>query len=325
MASNSSQCLAMAFLKMWSIPPLAALLLLLSIVPTGSEVVKSMSECAGFVLNETPPNVPGILEGGNILDQNRYKAICQTHLDIKRYVTLYDTTNKIPVFSASKYIGTSSIGRPKNEGWKTEPQLEDIKGNENMMMDGKGNTYNNQAGNSDYTNQGFDRGHLFPSSYASTVDDKKSTFTLTNVVPQNDKFNQGSWNKMEKCIKCVLDKYCINNNDIKEGFLVIGAQPGNNIISNKVNVPSMLWSAFCCYSKSEKRWLASAHWGPNIDGETDLQTKTLADLQSELSKVSSGFEVFPGTECPLDTTVTQFYQDLNDGNKECQCNPSSKT
>ncbi|KAL3056027.1 hypothetical protein OYC64_018686 [Pagothenia borchgrevinki] len=130
---------------------------------------------------------------------------------------------------------------------------------------------------------------------------------------------------MEECIKCVLDKYCINNNDIKEGFLVIGAQPGNDIISNKINVPSMLWSAFCCYSKSEKRWLASAHWGPNIDGETYLQTKTLAELHSELSTVSSGFEVFPGTECPLDTTVTQFYQDLNDGNKECQCNPSSKT
>ncbi|XP_010784007.1 uncharacterized protein, partial [Notothenia coriiceps] len=241
----------MALLKKWSIPPLAALLLLLSIVPTGSKVVDSMSQCAEFLLNGTPPNVPGILEGGNILDQNRYKPICQTFLDIRRFVTLYDTENKIPVFSASKYIGTN--GKRPEDIWQIEPQ------------------------------RGFDKGHLFPCSYAPTVDHKKSTFTLTNVVPQNGPFNKGRWSKMESCIKCVLDKYCINSNKIKEGFLVIGAQPGNNIISNKVNVPSMLWSAFCCYSHSEKRWLASAHWGQNIDGETYLQTKTLAELHSELS------------------------------------------
>ncbi|KAF3837414.1 hypothetical protein F7725_004878 [Dissostichus mawsoni] len=161
----------MACLKKWSIPPLAALLLLLSVVPTGSEVVGSMSECAEFLLNETPPNVPGILEEGNILDQNRYKPICQTFGGIRRYVTLYDTKNKIPVFSASRYIGTNSK-RPENEDWKIEPQLEDIHGNENMRKDVEGKTYNNQAVNSDYTNQGFDRGHLFPSSYASTEDDK---------------------------------------------------------------------------------------------------------------------------------------------------------
>ncbi|XP_034005905.1 endonuclease domain-containing 1 protein-like [Trematomus bernacchii] len=311
----------MALLKMWSIPPLAALLLL-SIVPTGSKVVDSMSECAEFLLNETPPNVPGILEGGNIQDQNRYKPICQTFRGIKRYVTLYDTKNKIPVFSASKYIGTNSTRPREKKDWKIEPQLEDIRDDENMMMDVNGSTYNKQAVDSDYINhytkRGFDRGHLFPCSYASTVDDKNSTFTLTNIVPQNGFFNKGSWNKMEICIKCVLDEYCINNNNIKEGFLVIGAQPGNNIISNKVNVPSMLWSAFCCYSHSENRWLASAHWGPNIDGREYLQTKTLAELHSELS---TGFEVFPQSQCPLHTTVTEFYPKLNAGKKQCQCPP----
>ncbi|KAF3837422.1 hypothetical protein F7725_004886 [Dissostichus mawsoni] len=254
---------------MWSIPPLAALLLLLSIVPTGSKVVNSMSQCAEFLLNETPPNVPGILEGGNIQDQNRYKPICQTFRGIRRFVTLYDEKQDPSVFLLP-VIGTNSK-RPKKAIWKIEP--------------------------------GFDRGHLFPSSYASTDDDKKSTFTLTNIVPQNGPFNKGRWNKMESCIKCVLDEYCINNNNIKEGFLVIGAQPGNNIISNKINIPSMLWSAFCCYSHSEKRWLASAHWGQNIwDGETYLQTKTLAELHSELSTVSSAFEVFPQSQCPLHTT-----------------------
>uniref|UniRef100_A0A671VDG5 Uncharacterized protein n=1 Tax=Sparus aurata TaxID=8175 RepID=A0A671VDG5_SPAAU len=255
---------------MWCLLPFAALLLL-SIVPTTAEVVRSMSGCTGFFLQETPPRVPGILEGGNILDQNRYKPICQTLNDSRSFVTLYDTTNRIPVFSASKYKG--SQGRRPKKMWKIEPQL-----------------YRNQAGERDYRikkkknniKEEFDKGHLFPSSYGHTENDKKSTFTLTNIVPQAGPFNKGSWNRMEQCIKCVMDDYCINNNGQVEGFLVIGVQPGNNKLNNRVNIPSMLWSAFCCYSRS-KGWLASAHWGQNIpDGDGYLQMKTLDELNNKL-------------------------------------------
>ncbi|KAA8582736.1 hypothetical protein FQN60_006407, partial [Etheostoma spectabile] len=280
----------MTSLKMCSL----LLLLLLTIVPTVTEVVRSMSDCEGFLLDETPPNVPGILERGNILDQNRYKPICQTFEAKRCFVTLYDTTNRIPVFSAYKYTG--SEGKRPKPIWRTEPQL----------------ALENQAVRADYTNQGFDRGHLFPSSYGLTEKDKKSTFTLTNVVPQQPTFNQGSWNRMETCVKCVLDEYCVNSNGLKEGFLVTGAQPGLNNINNRVNIPSRLWSAFCCYSQSEKGWLASAHWGENIPEAKDkyLQTKTLAELQDEL-----GIQGFPRRPCPLHTTVTHLYPKLN---KECE-------
>uniref|UniRef100_A0A8D0CMF8 Endonuclease domain-containing 1 protein-like n=1 Tax=Sander lucioperca TaxID=283035 RepID=A0A8D0CMF8_SANLU len=251
--------------------PLAALLLLLTIVPTVTEVVRSMSNCPGFLLDETPPNVPGILERGNILDQNRYKPICQTFNNRKSFVTLYDTTNRIPVFSAYKY-GEEQGSRPRAI-WKIEPQvnlsflllqLENINDDQNMRPSDKNRIYKNQAGNADYTNQEFDRGHLFPSSYALYENDKKSTFTLTNIVPQVGTFNKGSWAHMESCIKCVLDEYCFNSNGVKEGFLVTGAQPGQSKMNKNVNIPSMLWSAFCCYNQREMRWLASAHWGENI-------------------------------------------------------------
>ncbi|XP_051258128.1 uncharacterized protein LOC127364542 [Dicentrarchus labrax] len=238
----------MGSLKMWCLLPLAALLLL-SIVPTVAEVVGSMSDCAGFLLEETPPHIPGILEGGNILNQNRYKPICQTLNNTRSFVTLYDTESKIPVFSAYKYIGKSNIPRPKTP-WKIEPQLENITDDKNMRSANRNTTYYYQAGNIDYNNsRGFNRGHLFPNSYASTKNDKRSTFTLTNAVPQDILFNNGSWANMEQCIKCVLDEYCINNNNITEGFLVTGAQPStNNFLNNTINIPSMLWSAFCCYS-----------------------------------------------------------------------------
>uniref|UniRef100_A0A7N8YQD5 Uncharacterized protein n=1 Tax=Mastacembelus armatus TaxID=205130 RepID=A0A7N8YQD5_9TELE len=249
---------------MWCLRPLSVLLLL-STVPTGSEVVRSMSDCSDFLLHNSPPNIPGILEDGNILDQNRYKPICQTYENMRRFVTLYDTKNKIPVFSAYKYRGDG--GSKPNIHWKIEPQVG------LSLSDDK-----------DYKNkEKLARGHLFPHNHALNETDKRSTNTLTNIVPQAEQFNSGSWSNMENCVKCVMDKYCKDNNGVPEGFVVTGQQPGNNKLNNKVNIPKMLWSAFCCYSGEKKKWLASAHWGDNVpDGFKPkyLQTRTLAELQN---------------------------------------------
>lgn len=116
----SMQRLAMASVKTWCLLPLAALLLL-SVVPIVAEVVQSMLNCTGFLHNETLPRVPGILENGNIQDQNRYKLICQTLNNVTTFVTLYDTKNRIPVFSAYKYKGKN--GSRPNITWMTEPQV----------------------------------------------------------------------------------------------------------------------------------------------------------------------------------------------------------
>lgn len=73
--------------------------------------------------------------------------------------------------------------------------------------------YINQATNKDYEGDtNYNRGHLFPSCHAYNEDDKKSTFTLTNIVPQAISFNSGRWRKMEICVACVMKKYCSNNN-----------------------------------------------------------------------------------------------------------------
>ncbi|CAI5671556.1 unnamed protein product [Oreochromis niloticus] len=297
--------------------PLAALLLLL-IVPTETEVVASVKDCDEFFLKQTPPNITRILKGGEILNQNRYKLICQTLNNTRTFVTLYDTQNKIPVFSAAKFNGNIS-GRP--DIWMIEPQLENTTDNPNMRPSNDSIDYENQAGDKDYKhNRDFNRGHLFPNSYGSTDLKKNSTFTLTNIVPQNEHFNGGSWRRMEECIKCVLNKYCINNNGNIEGFVVIGAQPSNNSLNkstNKtINIPSVLWSAFCCYSDSQKSWLASAHWGKNVDDRPkNLKTRTLGKLHRELE-----IEVFPETECPKNTTVTHLYSNLP---YNCSCRNTS--
>ncbi|KAM4713868.1 endonuclease domain-containing 1 protein-like [Anableps anableps] len=278
--------------QLWCFLPASALLLLS--VQTFAEVMKSVSDCDLFLLDQTPPHVPGILEDGKIINQNRYKPICQTYRNQKRFATLYDVQNRIPVFSAFRFVGEVHRRRPKSI-WKIEPQLENETGGKNMIYGDKNKTYIYQAGNVDYkSNRTFDRGHIFPSSYASTKADKLSTFTLTNVVPQAESFNKGSWNKMERCTKCVMEKYCVNSRGGTEGFVVTGALPSfNSILNNRINIPSVLWSAFCCHSPVAKAWIASAHWGDNVQDESKhkyLETKTLEDLQHRLKYKSSKYQ-----------------------------------
>ncbi|XP_038588252.1 endonuclease domain-containing 1 protein-like [Micropterus salmoides] len=298
-------------MKMWYLFFLAAFL---PIVPTVAEVVESVSDCDQFLLEAKPPHVPRILESGNILNQNRYKFICQTLEDEKMFLTLYDTKNRIPVYSALKYRGSKDTGRQKTP-WKIEPQLENKNDkNKNMLDVDRDRTYNNQAGYKDYKDRSFTRGHLIANSYGFSKSVKMSTFTLTNIVPQEETFNGGSWNRMEQCIKCVMDKYCTNKEGVTEAYVVTGAQPSTtNILNNRVNIPSKLWSAFCCFSK-KKKWIAGAYWGDNVPDEPKhkyLHTITLEKLQEELKIVA-----FPETQCPLQTTISKFYKNQA---KDCQC------
>ncbi|XP_026225477.1 endonuclease domain-containing 1 protein-like [Anabas testudineus] len=298
------KCVMMTPLKMWCLLPLTVLLLL-SISPTENKLVELMSQCKGFLLNK-PPQVPGILENSKIKGKNRYKIICQTYRDEKRFVTLYDTKNKIPVFSAYKYRGGE--GGQAERFWKIEPQLENVENDVNMEDCNITTEYNNQAGNNDYqTDTRYDRGHLFPFSYADTRDDKISTCTLTNAVPQVASFNQGSWRRMEERVKCILDKYCNG-----EGYLVTGAEPSKKTINNRVNVPSVLWSTFCCYSGILNKWIASAYWGKNVQelNGTQMYTRTLGELYNKLSIRDKTFEAFPKTKCPLGENVAENYTEI---------------
>ena len=61
------------------------------------------------------------------------------------------------------------------------------------------------ARHSDYTNTGFDRGHLCPSDDRdSTADENKTTFILSNIVPQAPTLNRQSWKNLEDYARGLL-------------------------------------------------------------------------------------------------------------------------
>ncbi|CAL8377842.1 unnamed protein product [Gadus morhua 'NCC'] len=252
--------------------PLAlVILLLVSTEPTATAVVKKVSDCAEFFLDGKPPKIENVLDQGNIQYPDRYAPICQKYNNKNRFMTLYDKVKQIPVFSAYKYTGHEK-GRCQDK-WKLEPGL-----------DAK-----YQSAEKDYQGQGssYHKGHLFPCFHANSEDDQKSTFMVTNRVPQDPSFNIGGWKQMENRVKRVMDKYCLDQNKKLEAFVLTGAFPSDeNMPNTKVNIPKTLWTAFCCYSKVLHKWFACAHWGANVKGR--LEAKTVADLN-----LSLGVDPFP--------------------------------
>ncbi|XP_055771233.1 endonuclease domain-containing 1 protein-like [Salvelinus fontinalis] len=306
---------------------LSTLLLLSLLPPALSHVVEKFSDvtdCEKFFLEGTTPNLPGILVDGKVQDQNRYKPICQKFNNFYRFATLYDTTNRIPVFSAYTFTGPGGK-RPKNIPWMIEPQLNGENNSPEMVNDSKEIEYQHQAGNYDYKNsipsKGVNRGHLFPSSHAHDLDNQKSTFTLTNVVPQVVSFNGGSWSTMECNIREALVDNCKNNNNKIEAYVVTGAVPSNtNTLNNRVNIPDLLWTAFCCETSEKDKWMAVAHWGENQEEPNTkvLEPHTLAELYVMLNKrYGDGVQLFPDQCLNVDTPTSLPPKDGGDEHDHC--------
>ena len=91
-----------------------ALICLLIAVMAGAEVQENLSpECKQFLYMGTPPRG---------LEKQLFKKICQFYGGKPRFVTLYDTFNHVPVYSA--YTFKRSDGSKKVDvPWMYEPQV----------------------------------------------------------------------------------------------------------------------------------------------------------------------------------------------------------
>jgi endonuclease G, mitochondrial len=90
----------------------------------------------------------------------------------------------------------------------------------------------------DYTGSGYDRGHMVRSEErTATAEDNKSTFLLTNIMPQTPTLNQQTWLSLE--FEC--ERLCKDQN--KELFIVAGGLFGANPkrLNTVVSVPDSYW------------------------------------------------------------------------------------
>ncbi|XP_072547436.1 endonuclease domain-containing 1 protein [Salminus brasiliensis] len=215
--------------------------------------------------------------------------LCQRFQNTYHFATLYDTYNRIAVYSA--YIFGPSNGGGRETRWFVEPQLV----NQNWggeMRDGYwlGQDYpgvyqgERQALNEDYTNSGFDRGHLNPNGHHA-VPSRNATFTLTNVVPQNPKLNQNAWANHESKLASLFKSQC------NKAYMLVGAIPSANnwIIKNniqRVNIPEYMWSAYCCTDSNGLPVGSGAAVALNTD-QNLVEEYTLSKMVDFLQKYSN--------------------------------------
>uniref|UniRef100_A0A8C2G7V4 Endonuclease domain-containing 1 protein n=1 Tax=Cyprinus carpio TaxID=7962 RepID=A0A8C2G7V4_CYPCA len=158
---------------------------------------------------------------------SRLKKICQRYADKPRYVTLYDSKNRIPVYSAYTFKKTEG-DRRVDYPWMYEPQLAELDGNGNMVPFPTGYLHmkfeDSQAVLDDYSDVVlYERGHLNPDQHQSDPQDRAATYTLTNVVPEIREFNIGPWREHEERIRVRLNNFCRGTAYIVTGVTTTGA------------------------------------------------------------------------------------------------------
>jgi endonuclease G len=90
---------------------------------------------------------------------------------------------------------------------------------------------------SDYTNSGYDRGHILGSEARTrNPEDNKSTFYMTNIYPQTPDLNRETWASMERFQDSLSTKAG------KELFVIAGGiYKTRNRIKNKITIPDSCW------------------------------------------------------------------------------------
>ncbi|MBN3282893.1 ENDD1 protein, partial [Polyodon spathula] len=251
-----------------------------------TEVVASFSVCPDFFWKDQNgrPVTPTIFtEVDPQRGHDRYQKICQRYSNHYQFATLYDTTSKIPVYSAYNFTSIQKCSRKSN--WFIEPKLDDNNGDPNMKNEKDvQNLGANQAINNDYVKSGYDKGHLYPVSQADDQCTAYSTFTLTNAAPQHPHSNRGVWNQMERAVLNYMTTNCqLDNNKI--AYIMTGTVPSNpsSLMNRRVNIPAYYWNAFCCFDKKSKKWMSKAHVGPN-DSSGTLQELCLVNLETKLAQ-----------------------------------------
>nr|XP_019962898.1 PREDICTED: endonuclease domain-containing 1 protein-like [Paralichthys olivaceus]XP_019962899.1 PREDICTED: endonuclease domain-containing 1 protein-like [Paralichthys olivaceus] len=221
--------------------------------------------------------------------------ICQRFINQYRFATLYNRTRRSPWFSA--YLYTVPVGKRPSASWKFEPQLAYPGADGTMIPFPPGpvdqNVVDSQAVGHDYINSTYSRGHMNPSLHHRSHEDRSSTFTLTNVVPQKAGSNDGPWEVLEQTVNKTLAAYCLGDAYVVTG--VIPYQSEEHWLKNhRVAVPEYIWSAYCCpkYNNSLPEELRDAFPTYAAIGRNDCNsTEEIVPVDPTAKKQFRGYDV----------------------------------
>ncbi|KAM5186488.1 endonuclease domain-containing 1 protein [Callospermophilus lateralis] len=193
-------------------------------------------ECDKFFYAETPP--AGLAADSHV-------KICQRFQGSERFATLYNTRDRIPVFSA--FRSARPAPGSAEQRWLVEPQIDDPHSsleevmNEAEAITSVNNLGSKQALNTDYLDSVYQRGQLYPFTLSSDL--QMATFTLTNSVPMTQSFQERWYMNLNSLVDQALVPHCGNGEDL---YIITGAVPSGSKVKDKVTIPEFVWLAACC-------------------------------------------------------------------------------
>ena len=162
------------------------------------------------------------------------------------FVTVFDTKNNANVFS-------SEIATPRTN---KVVRKNDFRADKRIA---------NGPTPEDYTNTGYDRGHMTPAADSNSDKQMSETFLMTNMTPQLPSVNRVAWRLLEDRVRSVPFTYVITG--------AVYQYPAKTIGKGKVPVPAALYKV--AYFASGNRAVYYVH---NIDKAT-VQTLTIEELR----------------------------------------------
>ncbi|KAI4892963.1 hypothetical protein NFI96_004433 [Prochilodus magdalenae] len=166
---------------------------------------------------------------------------------------------------------------------------------EDMSLESKFDSYKikrSQAISSDYSNTGYDRGHLNPKSFQRD-EGRAATFTLTNAAPMDPCFNRVRWYQWESTLKTLLSTEMMEC-PFATAYLVTGTVPhphyripqrefSESHDFERVTVPSHVWTAVCfIHPFDNKKSFSLGYMGTN-EPDSTVRLMTVPQINDELS------------------------------------------
>ena len=200
--------------------------------PQLSPIDTAFSECPQFFPARTPPVVPG--------------APALRELCYSAFAVLHSGESKTPVFVAQhldRALINAARGQKRTNRFFADARLP--RGERAELVD--------------YRDSGYSRGHMAPAGDMSTPDAMAQSFSLANMVPQDQTFNAGAWSEIEQhtrqyVLRAQADVYVFTG--------PVFAAQAPTIGQGKVQVPSHLFKLVYDASTG-KSW---AHWQENAAG-----------------------------------------------------------
>jgi endonuclease G len=176
------------------------------------------------------------------------KVLCNSF-----YVIVYDEKNEANVFS-SEIVQKHTSKVERTNDFRPDPRVA------------------HPATPADYTNTGYDRGHMVAAANSSSTTQMSDTFLMTNMTPQLPSVNRVAWRILEDKVRAMPFTYIVTGAIYSPSSPVIG--------THNVRVPTNLWKVVFLSDGTTKAYIVD-----NVKGAAIVETTV------EVVEAKVGFKI----------------------------------